>query len=63
VLSRVLSGWWLVLWLVVLAGTVVPLLVHWRPAWRQRISPNLGPILVLLGVLALRAVVIFSPQS
>jgi hypothetical protein len=52
-----------VLWLVVLAGTVVPLLVHWRPAWRQRISPNLGPILVLLGVLALRAVVIFSPQS
>src|SRR5207245_2214997 len=57
VLSRVLSGGWLVLWLVVLAGTVVPLLVHWRPAWRQRISRNLGPILVLLGVLALRAVV------
>jgi formate-dependent nitrite reductase membrane component NrfD len=63
VLSRVLSGGWLVLWLVVLLGTVVPLLVHWRPAWRQRISPDLGPILVLLGVLALRAVVIFSPQS
>jgi formate-dependent nitrite reductase membrane component NrfD len=63
VLTRVLSGGWLVLWLVVLLGTVVPLLVHWRPAWRQRISPSLAPILVLLGVLALRAVVIFSPQS
>jgi formate-dependent nitrite reductase membrane component NrfD len=63
VLSRVLSGGWLVLWLVVLLGTVLPLLVHWRPAWRQRISPTLAPILVLLGVLALRAVVIFSAQS
>jgi formate-dependent nitrite reductase membrane component NrfD len=63
VLSRVLSGGWLVLWLVVMLGTVVPLLVHWRPAWRQRISPTLAPILVLLGVLALRAVVIFSAQS
>lgn len=62
-LSRVLSGGWLVLWLVVLVGTVVPLLVHWRPEWRRRISPTLGPILVLLGVLALRAVVIFSPQG
>jgi formate-dependent nitrite reductase membrane component NrfD len=62
-LSRVLSGGWLVLWVVVLLGTVVPLLVHWVPDWRRRISPNLAPILVLLGVLALRAVVIFSPQG
>ena len=63
VLSRVLSGGWLVLWMVVLLGTVVPLLVHWRLDWRRRISPNLAPILVLLGVFALRAVVIFSPQG
>lgn len=63
VLSRVLSGGWLVLWLVVLLGTVVPLAVHWVPDWRRRIWPNLAPILVLLGVLALRAVVIFSPQG
>lgn len=62
-LSRVFSGGWLWLWLVVLLGTVVPLLVHLRADWRRRISPSLGPILVLLGVLALRAVVIFSPQT
>lgn len=62
VFTRVLSGGWLVLWLVVLLGTVVPLLTYLRGDWQRRLSPNLAPILVLLGVLALRAVVIFSPQ-
>jgi polysulfide reductase chain C len=62
VLSRVLSGGWLILWLLVLAGTLVPLALHWRPA-KMRGVTVLSPILVLIGVLALRAVIIFSAQA
>ena len=62
VLSRVLSGGWIILWVIVLAGTLVPLALHWRPgAMRQ--AALLAPVLVLLGVLALRAVIIFSAQA
>lgn len=63
VLSRILSGGWLLLWLVVLVGTLVPLAVDFRPAWARRMSPVVPAALVLVGVLALRAVVIFAPQS
>jgi formate-dependent nitrite reductase membrane component NrfD len=62
VVSRVLSGGWLILWLVVLVGTLVPLLLHWRPGlYRQ--AAVVAPVLVLIGVVALRAVIIFSPQA
>ena len=62
VLSRVLSGGWIVLWLLVLAGTLVPLLLHWRPS-AMRGTTVVAPVLVLIGVLALRAVIIFSAQA
>ena len=42
---------------------VVPLAIHWRPVWTRQVTPLLAPILVLVGVLALRAVVIFSAQA
>jgi formate-dependent nitrite reductase membrane component NrfD len=62
-ITRTLGGAWILLWLVVLLGTVVPLLVEWRPAWTRQFPPLAAPILVLVGVLALRAVIIFSAQA
>lgn len=61
--SKVLSGGWIILWLVVLVGTIIPLILEWRPAWLRQVSPVLTTILVLIGVLALRAVIIFSAQA
>ncbi|HEY9288318.1 MAG TPA: NrfD/PsrC family molybdoenzyme membrane anchor subunit [Candidatus Dormibacteraeota bacterium] len=63
IVSRVLGGGWIILWLIVLIGTVVPLVVQWRPALVRQVSPLLTMILVLAGVLALRAVIIFSAQA
>jgi formate-dependent nitrite reductase membrane component NrfD len=73
VLSKVLSGGWIFLWVIVLAGTLIPLALHWRATRMKATVPAVGtaaadisllaPVLVLLGVLALRAVVIFSAQA
>jgi formate-dependent nitrite reductase membrane component NrfD len=63
VVSKVLGGGWIILWLVVLLGTVVPLVVEWRPALLRQLPPTVAPVLVLVGVLALRAVIIFSAQA
>jgi polysulfide reductase chain C len=59
--TRLLEPRWLVLWALVLAGTLVPLVL-------RRFSPSAGPAvlascLVLLGGLALRIVVIFGAQT
>jgi hypothetical protein len=57
-LTRVL-GVWIVLWIVVIVGLAAPFL-----ASRVRQWPSVAaPILALLGVLALRALVIFSAQT
>jgi formate-dependent nitrite reductase membrane component NrfD len=61
-LSKV-GGGWLILWLVVLIGTVVPLVAEWRPALVRQVPSVVVPVLVLVGVLALRAVIIFSAQA
>jgi formate-dependent nitrite reductase membrane component NrfD len=61
--SKVLGGGWIILWLVVLIGTLVPLVAEWRPALRRQVPPVVVPVLVLVGVLALRAVIIFSAQA
>lgn len=61
-LSKVLSGGWIILWVIVLLGTLVPLGLHWRPGLMRQ-AALLAPVLVLLGVLALRAVIIFSAQA
>ena len=57
-----LLGVWLLLWLVVLVGLAGPFLLS-RTAATRRWSPVTGPVLALAGVLALRALVIFGPQS
>ena len=61
--SKVLGGGWILLWLVVLIGTLVPLVAEWRPRLVRQLPPTLVPVLVLVGVLALRAVIIFSAQA
>jgi Ni/Fe-hydrogenase subunit HybB-like protein len=54
-------GVWIALWLVVIVGLAVPIvMVRWDAA--RRWPPVAAPILALLGVLALRALVIFSAQ-
>jgi hypothetical protein len=54
-------GVWIVLWLVVIIGLAVPIvMLRWDAA--RRWPPVAAPILALLGVLALRALVIFSAQ-
>ena len=63
VVSKILSGGWLLLWLLVLAGALVPLAVHFRPAWARQVPPLVPAVFALVGVLALRAVIIFSAQS
>jgi Ni/Fe-hydrogenase subunit HybB-like protein len=55
-------GVWIVLWLVVLIGLAAPMaMLRWNAA--RRWPPVAAPILALLGVLALRALVIFSAQT
>jgi len=63
VVSKVLGGGWILLWLVVLIGTLVPLIAEFRPALVRQLPPAVVPVLVLVGVLALRAVIIFSAQA
>jgi formate-dependent nitrite reductase membrane component NrfD len=60
-LGRVL-GVWLLLWLVVALGIAAPLVAS-RMDVARRWAPTTAPALTLLGVLALRALVIFSAQS
>jgi Ni/Fe-hydrogenase subunit HybB-like protein len=55
-------GVWIVLWLVVVIGLAAPIaMLRWDAA--RRWPPVAAPILALLGVLALRALVIFSAQT
>ncbi len=56
-LSRLLDPWWLLLWVVVAAGLIASV-THDR--WRA--APRLAPLLALVGVLALRAVIVLSAQ-
>ena len=57
-ITRVL-GVWIVLWLLVILGLAAPFVASRMRAW----PPVAAPILALLGVLALRALVIFSAQT
>jgi formate-dependent nitrite reductase membrane component NrfD len=60
--ARLVEGRLLLLWVLVLAGTLVPLVIHFRPAPRRPGPAIVAFSLVLLGGLALRVVVIFSAQ-
>ncbi len=53
----------LILWLIVLAGLALPLGSHYRVGGLERVSPLATAVVVLVGVLALRAAVIFGAQS
>ncbi len=57
VIGRVL-GPWLLLWLVVAIGVLAPLVLH-----RARADARVAAVLTLVGVLALRAAIIFSAQT
>ena len=57
-----MSGVWLLLWLVVILGLAAPFAFS-RLDTARRWAPVTAPILALLGVLALRALVIFSAQT
>src|SRR4029077_8875745 len=48
VVSKVLGGGWILLWLVVLIGTLVPLVAEWRPAMLRQLAPLGVPGLVLV---------------
>lgn len=55
-------GVWIVLWLVILIGLAAPIVMA-RSGVARRWPPVAAPLLALLGVLALRALVIFSAQT
>lgn len=55
-----LLGVWIILWVVVLIGLATPFLMSRLDMGRR--WPAAGPVVALLGVLALRALVIFAPQ-
>jgi|SRR5579864_441350 len=60
-LPMVLRAPWIVLWLIVAIGLIPPLMVLARRD-RSHADATLAAALVLVGVLALRAVIIFSAQ-
>lgn len=59
-IAQLFAPAWLVLWLLVVLGLAVPLLLRHRGASPAQVLTSL---LVLVGVLALRAVVIFGAQG
>jgi len=63
-MSRIIGGPWIVLWVLVAIGLIPPLsaLVGRDPASRAPAASGVAALVVLIGVLALRAVVIFSAQ-
>ena len=53
----------IVLWVIVLAGIAAPFLIHRRSLSGGGLAAVLSPLIVLAGVLALRAAIIFGAQS
>jgi polysulfide reductase chain C len=61
--GKLLLGRYLILWLLVLAGTVLPLVLQFRSSMGRPAFSVLAPFLVLLGGLALRMVLVFAAQA
>jgi formate-dependent nitrite reductase membrane component NrfD len=59
---KLVAGRWLLLWLLVLLGTLVPLFLRTRRTGARVGSPVLASFLVLLGGFALRMVIVFGAQ-
>jgi polysulfide reductase chain C len=53
----------IVLWLIVLAGLAAPFIMHRDRLSSGGLAPVLAPLIVLAGVLALRAAIIFGAQG
>jgi len=60
--ASLLGGRWIILWILVLAGTVVPLVLGFGASGGHHRGAVLASCLVLLGGLALRIAVVFAPQ-
>jgi len=61
--GKLLLGRYLILWLIVLAGTLLPLFLQLRSSMGRPAFTVLASFLVLLGGLALRMVVVFAAQA
>jgi polysulfide reductase chain C len=61
--GKLLLWRYLVLWFLVLAGTVLPLVLQFRSSMGRPAFTMLASFLVLLGGLALRMVVVFAAQA
>jgi formate-dependent nitrite reductase membrane component NrfD len=57
--APMLHGAWIGLWVLVLAGILIPLVLHRS---RPGMMPILASLLVLIGSFALRTVIVLSPQ-
>src|SRR5207245_11156737 len=53
--SKVLGGGWIILWLIVLIATLVPLVAEWRPRTGRQVPPIRVPVRRLAGVVAVVA--------
>ena len=60
VAPQALHGGWIALWALVLAGILIPLVMH--RSTPRRMMPVLASLLVLIGSFALRTVIVLSPQ-
>src|SRR5262249_45085199 len=58
VASQLLPGGWIALWALVLAGILIPLVLHRSSG----MMPVLASLLALIGSFALRTVIVLSPQ-
>ena len=61
VASQAVHGGWIALWVLVLAGILIPLVMH-RSSAGGAMMPVLACLLVLIGSFALRTVIVLSPQ-
>jgi len=59
--SQAVHGGWIALWVLVLAGILIPLVMH-RSSAGGAMMPVLACLLVLIGSFALRTVIVLSPQ-
>jgi polysulfide reductase chain C len=59
--TQMVHGTWIALWALVLAGILLPLVLH-RSAGGPAL-PALAAVLVLIGSFALRVVIVLSPQA
>ena len=58
-----LSGWGLLLFIVIIVGQLLPLALSWRPQWLGERNMKTTAALILLGGFLLRLVIVFSAEG